>query len=59
VVSFKLRPLYPRCSFDRILGGPQSQSGRRGDPARNETPAVQHVARRYTDFIRMLNISGY
>jgi hypothetical protein len=39
---------------DSRLGGPQSRSGRYGEekshaPARNRTPAVQPVARRYTD----------
>jgi hypothetical protein len=41
--------------LDRKLGGPQSQSGRRGEeknfaPAGNQTPAVQPIARCYTDW---------
>jgi hypothetical protein len=40
----------------RKLGGPQSQSGRYEEeknpvPARNQTPAVHSVARRYTDCV--------
>jgi hypothetical protein len=49
------RPLYPRYPLDRKLGGPQSQSGRRGeekilDPTGTRTPVVQPVASRYTDY---------
>jgi hypothetical protein len=52
-VSGQLHPRYP---FDRSLGGPQSRYGRYGKdedltPAGNRTPAVQAVARRYTDFL--------
>jgi hypothetical protein len=48
----KQPPLYP---LDRGLGGPQSRSGHRGaeknsaTPPGNLTPAVQAVARYYTD----------
>jgi hypothetical protein len=42
VVSFTPRPLYlrgrsPRYPLDKRLGGPQSRSGRRGDPARGQS----------------------
>jgi hypothetical protein len=45
VVSFTPRPLYSRCLLDNRLGGPQSQSGRRGeerilDPNGTRTPTV-------------------
>jgi hypothetical protein len=61
VVSFTSRPLYhrrksPRYPLDRMLGGPQSRSGRRGEnfwPYRdsNSDPlVVQLVASRYTDY---------
>jgi hypothetical protein len=60
VVSFTPRPLYPqgkspRYPLYRRLGGPQSQSGRRGEksfPYRDsnfDLSAVQPVASRYTD----------
>jgi hypothetical protein len=59
VVSFTPRPLYPRGKsrqylLDRRLGGSQSRSGRCGEeknlaPARNKTPAIQPVPRRYTE----------
>jgi hypothetical protein len=39
--------------LDRMLGGPQGQSGRRGEdnscPAENRIRAVQYVTRRYPD----------
>jgi hypothetical protein len=58
VVSFTPLPLYPRYPFYRMLGGPQSQSGRYGEvkmfvPTGTRTPAslvVQPVASRYTDW---------
>jgi hypothetical protein len=62
VVSFTPLPLYPggespRYPLDRWLGGPQSQSGRRGekkivDPTGTRTPisVVQSVASRYIDY---------
>jgi hypothetical protein len=31
MVIFTPEPLYPRCKFDRRLGGPQSRSGRCGE----------------------------
>jgi hypothetical protein len=42
--------------LDRRLGGPQSRSGRCGEennlaPAGIRTPAVQPIARRYTDSV--------
>jgi hypothetical protein len=45
---------HPRYPLDRRLSGSQSLSGRFGEetnlaPAGNRTPAVQPVARRYTD----------
>jgi hypothetical protein len=56
VVSFTPLPLYPRYPLDKKLGGPQSQSGRRGEnscPHRdsNSDPVVvQPVASRYTNY---------
>jgi hypothetical protein len=59
-VSFTPRSLYlrgnrPRYPLDRRLGGPQSRYGRCGEeknlaPAGNRNPAVQPVARLYTDW---------
>jgi hypothetical protein len=56
VVSLTPQPLYPRYPLDRRLGGPQSWPGRYAEeknlaPAGNRTPAVQPVARRYTDWV--------
>jgi hypothetical protein len=64
VVSFTPRPLYPwekspRYPLDRMLGGPQSHSGRHGeekilDLTGTRTPTysvVQTVASRYTDYV--------
>jgi hypothetical protein len=60
VVSFSPLPLYlpgknPRYPSDRRLGGSQSRSGSCGEekhlvPAENQTPAVQPVDRRYTEW---------
>jgi hypothetical protein len=63
VVSFTLRPLYPRGKelrepLDRRLGGPQRRSGRLGEkkilvPIGSQTPdplAVQPVASRNTNY---------
>jgi hypothetical protein len=61
VVSFMHRQIYPQekspwYPLDRRLGGPAPEPvwtflrrERSLDPAANRTPAVQHVARRYTD----------
>jgi hypothetical protein len=56
VVSFTPRPLYPRLPLDGNLGGPLNRCGSYGEernlaPAGNWTPAVQTVARRYTDWV--------
>jgi hypothetical protein len=59
VVSFTPRPLYPRRKYllDRKLGGPQSRSTRSERrekftaPPGIETPIVQPVASRYTDYL--------
>jgi hypothetical protein len=50
-LSLGKEPQYP---LDRRLGGPQGRYGHYGEeknfaPAENGTPAVQTVARRYTD----------
>jgi hypothetical protein len=50
VVSFTPRPLYPQYPFDRGLGGPQSQSGPRGEekilyPTETRTPTPRFPAR--------------
>jgi hypothetical protein len=56
MVSFTLRPLYPRDPLVSKLGGPEIPSGGRGEEknlaptgTRNPTPSdVQPVASRYT-----------
>jgi len=42
VVSFTLRPLHPRYSLDRRLGGPQSRSGPNGEEKKSlSLPAIE------------------
>jgi hypothetical protein len=68
MVSFTPRPLYlrrsPQYPLERRLGGPQGRSGRCGEEknlasAGNRTPAVQLVARRYTDWVIQAPIHRY
>jgi hypothetical protein len=57
VASFTPLSLYPRRKrprypLDRMLGGPQSRCGQRGEEKILDSSVVQPVASYYTDYVR-------
>jgi hypothetical protein len=46
-ISFTSRPLYPRCTYDRWLGGPQSWSGRGQKPCLIRNILLKWITEKY------------